>query len=292
MDQLLAAFQLSTKPSENSIHGGAGSLSFPDKGILRTPQTEHQSLSRPTRLPTYTGPSASGTQAENEASRIHHFQPKPKIKLTTFNGTNARFWVRKCNRYFNYYTTPDRDKVQVTALYFDEKVEWWFNNFIVGKAYVSWDELSRALLSKYDKLDYGQVIGLFNKLRQTGSLNSYIDSFEDLRARMLEFNPMLTEAHFLHSFVYGLQDGIRHSVLMFKPQTLEDVYELAENEEKKLEALRRRGAYSRGSNQFQKTTLFRLMSKGGPEGKPVTDSRSPRPNQEFKKGQCFKCGDK
>lgn len=74
----------------------------------------------------------------------------------------------------------------------------------MGKTYVSWDELFRALLFKYDKVDYGQVVGSFNKLRQMGNLNNYIDTFEDLRAIMLEFNPMLTEAHFLHSFINGL----------------------------------------------------------------------------------------
>lgn len=41
----------------------------------------------------------------------------------------------KCNRYFSYYATPDRDKVQVVALYFNEKVEKWFNNFIVWQGF-------------------------------------------------------------------------------------------------------------------------------------------------------------
>lgn len=117
---------------------------------------------------------------------------------------NARYWVRKCNRYFQNYNIPDRDRVQVAALYFDEKVEKWFNNFTVGKKIVSWDDLSRALLSKYDKKELGHIIGSFNKLRHIGSLMTYSDTFEDLQASMLEFNPMLTKSHFLHSFISGL----------------------------------------------------------------------------------------
>lgn len=89
---------------------------------------------------------------------------------------------------------------------------------MIGKAYVTWEELSRALLDKYDKLDYGHTIGAFNKLRQTGSLVHYIDTFEDLRASMLEFNSLLIQSHFLHNFINGLQDNIKHSVVMFKPQ--------------------------------------------------------------------------
>lgn len=97
-------------------------------------------------------------------------------------------------------------------------------------------------LTKYDKLGHGQVVRSFNKLRQTTSLETYIDCFEDLRASMLEFNPYLYESHFLYSFISGLQEEIRHGVAMFTPQSLETTYEMAESEEKKLEALRRRGS--------------------------------------------------
>lgn len=207
------------------MQGGAGSPSpTGEQGILRTPKAESPSSGRSVRQSLHIAPSITCPQAENEACRPHHFQPKPKIKLNMFNGINARYWVRKCNRYFGYYNTIDRDKDQVAALYFDEKVEKWFNNYLVGKPYVTWEELSRALLAKYDKLDDGHIIGVFNKLRQTWSLVHYIDTFEDLRASMLEFNPMLTESHFMHNFISGLQDEMRHSVVMFKPKNLKEVY--------------------------------------------------------------------
>lgn len=48
---------------------------------------------------------------------------------------------------------------------------------------------------------------------------------------------------------------------MFKPQSLKEVYELAENEEKKLVAIRRCGSYSKGSGQFQKVTPFKSIGK-------------------------------
>lgn len=60
-------------------------------------------------------------------------------------------------------------------------------------------------------------MGSFNKLKQTKSLEIYVDCFEDLRASVLEFNYGLTETHFLHNFVSRLQEEIRHSVIRFKP---------------------------------------------------------------------------
>lgn len=63
---------------------------------------------------------------------------------------------------------------------------------------------------------------------------------------MLEINPALSEFHFLHNFISGLFEEIRHGVMMFKPRTLEEAYELAKNKEKKVEALRRRSSFTKG----------------------------------------------
>lgn len=109
-----------------------------------------------------------------------------------FDGKKTMHWIRQCNRYFSYYNTDERDNIQIAALYFDDKVEKWFYNQLVGRPNLTWDFLSRALLSKYDKSAYNQVVGQFNKLKQTSSLEGYIESFEDLRVTMLEFNPTLS----------------------------------------------------------------------------------------------------
>lgn len=122
LDQLLATFQqLSAKQMKDSVQGEVGSPSAAEWGILHTPQVENPSSGRPVRLPVYTEPTDSGTQAENEACKPHHFQPKPKNELTMFDKTEARYWVRQCNRYFDYYNTTEREKVQVASSYFDKK---------------------------------------------------------------------------------------------------------------------------------------------------------------------------
>lgn len=129
-------------------------------------------------------------------------------------------------------------------------------------------------------------------LKQVRILENYIDSFEDLRASMLEFNPTLIEAHFLHSFISRLHKEIRHGVTMFKPQTLEVAYELAESEERKIEALRRQNSYSKGSNLSTKPIQNRSIGKHTPEPKFLTDQKGNKPTADFKKGQCYRCGDK
>lgn len=69
---------------------------------------------------------------DNETVMPHHFQPKPKIELSMFDGKEANYCVRQCDRYFDYDNTVDRDKIEVAALYFGKKVEKWFHNQLVG----------------------------------------------------------------------------------------------------------------------------------------------------------------
>lgn len=139
---------------------------------------------------------------ETGRGQPHHFQPIPKLELTMFRGTGARNWVRQCNRFFRYYNTAKMDKVPLSALYFNKKVKTWFHNHLVGRPILSWDNLSMSILSKFERLDYGRIVGSFNKLRQT-SVESYIDSFEELRACLLEFNPYMEN---LTSFTVSLAD--------------------------------------------------------------------------------------
>lgn len=110
-------------------------------------------------------------------------------------------------------------------------------------------------------------------------------------ANILEFNPMLTESHFLHSFISGLQEEIKHNVVMFKPQTLDKVYKLAENEEKKLNALWRRN-FIKGTISNPRLSQTRLFEKPSIDPKLALEVKVKQSKFEFKKGQLFKCGDR
>lgn len=94
----------------------------------------------------------------------------------------------------------------------------------------------------------------------------------------------------MHSFISGLQEEIRHGVSMFKPLALEEAYELAESEEKKVESLRRR-SYTR-SNFSLKPMLNRNTGRFNSDIKATTNFKGGKPSSKFKKGQCFKYGDK
>lgn len=90
---------------------------------------------------------------------------------------------------------------------------------------------------------------------------------------MLEFNPILAESHFLHSFISVLHDEIKHSAKMFKPQMLEEAYELAENEEKKLDAIQRHSSYLKGTSSTQNPNQAIPFVRNSLDLKPMVDSK-------------------
>ena len=48
----------------------------------------------------------------------------------------------------------------------------------------------------------------FNKLKQTWSVGAYLRKFEELRSFMVCYNPYLSEAYFVSSFLSGLSEEL------------------------------------------------------------------------------------
>ena len=84
----------------------------------------------------------------------------------------------------------------------------------------------------------------FNKLRQIGSVASYLWRFEELRSYMVIHNHHLSKAYFVSNFMSGLSDELRPMVKMMKPQTVEQSF-------RECSLTRNNG---RGPNQKAKTT--------------------------------------
>jgi hypothetical protein len=64
----------------------------------------------------------------------------------------------------------------------------------------------------------------FQQLKQTTSVNNYIDNFEEYMLQMKRDHPYLTNNFFLLRFLAGLKDSVKHSVKSHKPSTLRAAY--------------------------------------------------------------------
>ena len=102
-----------SQPSSSAQKAVDGSRNT-DKGLLPIPTL---SFTKPTELVESSSLFTSSSQG---------FNPQvPKLELFTFEGTNPRTWIRKCQKYFQLYSVQEEQKVDLATLYLGEKADIW-----------------------------------------------------------------------------------------------------------------------------------------------------------------------
>jgi hypothetical protein len=71
----------------------------------------------------------------------------------------------------------------------------------------------------------------FHLLKQTTTVNQYIDNFEDNMINVRCDHPYLTDHFFLLHFISGLKDSVKHMVKSHQPATLKAAYWHARQQE-------------------------------------------------------------
>lgn len=71
------------------------------------------------------------------------------------------------------------------------------------------------------------VVEEFNKLQQEGTVEEYVEKFEELRVLMAAANPYLSESYYISSFISGLKKEIKPMLRILEPQTLYNAFEQA-----------------------------------------------------------------
>lgn len=70
-------------------------------------------------------------ERRNGQSNIHQPGfPMPWVDIPTFDGVNPRWWLRKCERMFDWYNIPEEQRVSLISAYFIEVVDAWYQGCI------------------------------------------------------------------------------------------------------------------------------------------------------------------
>ncbi|CAH9106149.1 unnamed protein product [Cuscuta epithymum] len=86
----------------------------------------------------------------------------------------------------------DYEKIVLVGMYVEGNVEHWYMDMtIAGREAMSWDTFVKLFLDKFSKDN--EIIGEFNKLRQKGGVEDYIDKFSELKSFMLQRNKFLDD---------------------------------------------------------------------------------------------------
>jgi hypothetical protein len=119
---------------------------------------------------------------------------------------------------------PNEDRVKIVVMYVKGWAEYWWRGTGCNANIIPWHQFVRMLEDRfYDRSAY-EVIGEFHNLKQTGSVNEYVDKFEELVGLVRRNNPTLPEEYFICSFVSGLKGYIQHHLQCHRPAALTQAY--------------------------------------------------------------------
>ncbi|PNX92431.1 Ty3/gypsy retrotransposon protein, partial [Trifolium pratense] len=152
-----------------------------------------------------------------------------KLEFPRFDGTNVHEWIFRAEQFFDYYDTPDSDRLTISSVHLDKDVVPWYQMVQRLRPFTSWVEFTRAL-----ELDFGPSVydcprATLFKLSQTGTVAEYYLQFTSLANRVYG----LSNDAMVDCFVSGLNNQIRRDVLIHTPPSLVKAVSLAKVYEEK-----------------------------------------------------------
>ncbi|XP_014519802.1 uncharacterized protein LOC106776848 [Vigna radiata var. radiata] len=152
-----------------------------------------------------------------------------KIDFPRFDGSDVLQWIFKAEQFFEYYNTPDDQRLTIVAIRLDKEVVPWYQMMARTNPWVSWTGFTRALELEFGPSPYECPRSDLFKLMQTGSVQDYYVQFTALANRV---HGVTSEA-LLDCFIGGLKLEIRRDVVAQSPTTLMRSVSLAKLYEEK-----------------------------------------------------------
>lgn len=187
------------------------------------------------------------------------------LEIPIFDGSKPRWWVRRCERFFELYRIGEEQRVTMATAYLDDTADAWYQSWRQSEGgWVTWTKFSNELCGRFGERNLADTVEEFNKLKQQGSVEDYLRRFEELKALIGAAHPSLPESYFVSSFISGLRDDLRFVVKMLGPVSVRQAAKKARLQEVTWEAVFKknrpwpqggstvnRGGSSYGGKQFQ-----------------------------------------
>lgn len=240
----------------------------------------------------------------------------PRIELPVFDGIRAGDWLEHCKFYFDYYQTPKMYKVHMATTNFVGDAAEWFSCYRVEHPDPPWPMVVDAIFERFKLRTHLNPVVQFKKVQQEGTVDDYVREFQRAKSRLMIQTGIKNEYFFVWSFICGLKDDIQHSINLFKPNTLDEAFNLALEIEvavnpiaKKASFLKPQPQYPSNFKSLNSTNLrtirypevgVKRLPEPSPQYKPNVHSKTFPPKQpstlsiEQKRalGLCYRCGEK
>ncbi|XP_045802278.1 uncharacterized protein LOC123895846 [Trifolium pratense] len=176
------------------------------------------------------GVSNEGESSVNNSSQSESRLAGKKVKLPLFEGEDPVAWITRAEIYFDVQGTIDEMKVKLSRLSMEGSTIHWFNLLLETEDELSWEKLKRAMIARYEGRRLENPFEELSALRQTGSVEEYVEAFELLSSQV----GRLPEEQYLGYFMSGLKAPIRRRVTTLNPLTRIQMMRIAKYVEEEL----------------------------------------------------------
>jgi hypothetical protein len=153
-----------------------------------------------------------------------------KVKLPLFEGDDPVAWITRAEIYFDVQQTPDPLRVKLSRLSMEGPTIHWFNLLMETEDQLTWEKLKKSLIARYGGRRLENPFEELATLRQTGSVEEFVESFELLSSQV----GRLPEEQYLGYFMSGLKPVIRRRVRTLNPANRMQMMRMAKDVEDEL----------------------------------------------------------
>ncbi|KAA8531158.1 hypothetical protein F0562_005928 [Nyssa sinensis] len=103
-----------------------------------------------------------------------------KLDFLKFFSEDLEAWVYKCEKFFEFNTIDETQKVRLASIHMEDRAIHWFRWYKKTHILRSWREFTGALIARFGDSLFDDAVGQLTKLRQISTVKTYQEKFEEL----------------------------------------------------------------------------------------------------------------
>ncbi|XP_066323372.1 uncharacterized protein [Miscanthus floridulus] len=151
----------------------------------------------------------------------------PKMSFPTFDGTDLKLWITCAEDYFDMYSVDPSVWIQCSRMQFLGPAKRWIQSVTGKLKTMTWSKFCQALHSRFDHDQHEYLLRKMNRIRQTSSVQDYVDRFSELVDQLTAYDSSTNALHYITRFLDGLHLDICTVILVQRPDSLDTTYTLA-----------------------------------------------------------------
>jgi len=151
----------------------------------------------------------------------------PKFNFPVFSRENPKLWITNCEDYFELYSVEPHMWIKAATMNLSGAAARWVQSLDHRGRQFSWKQFCKLVLDRFGKSQYEALIRQLFRIRQTSTVQEYIDNFSELVDQLLAYTRHTDPLFFAMRFMDGLRDEIRTAVHMQRPNSFDEACVLA-----------------------------------------------------------------